>query len=151
MKANHGETILDVAIEHDIDIEGASCVQQRPRPWNVVACCFTVGGSGRANTLEGPSLTRHLRDLTLWRADRCWAVPWSGACGGTLACSTCHVIVDQENFDKLEEPSEEELDMLDLAIGLEDTSRLGCQIEMCSELAGIRLAIPDETGDIRGF
>lgn len=51
----------------------------------------------------------------------------------------------------LDEPSEEELDMLDLAVGLEETSRLGCQIELCSELAGMRLVVPDETSDLRGF
>lgn len=44
-----------------------------------------------------------------------------GACEGTLACSTCHCIFEQELFDKLEPPDEEELDMLDLAAGLTDT------------------------------
>jgi len=44
----------------------------------------------------------------------------AGACGGTLACSTCHLYIDQESFDKLPEIDEEEEDMLDLAIGLED-------------------------------
>lgn len=47
-----------------------------------------------------------------------------GACEGSLACSTCHVIVDEDWFDKLEEPTEEEEDMLDLAFGLQQTSRL---------------------------
>ena len=51
-----------------------------------------------------------------------------GACEGSLACSTCHIIVDKEFFEKLPEPSEEEEDMLDLAWGLTHTSRLGCQI-----------------------
>ena len=49
-----------------------------------------------------------------------------GACEGSLACSTCHVIVDKKDFDRLEEPTEEEEDMLDLAHGLTHTSRLGC-------------------------
>ncbi len=51
-----------------------------------------------------------------------------GACEGSLACSTCHVIVEPGWFDRLGEPSEEEEDMLDLAFGLTHTSRLGCQI-----------------------
>ena len=44
-----------------------------------------------------------------------------GACGGTLACSTCHLVIDKKWFDMLDEPEDEELDMLDLAMGLTDT------------------------------
>lgn len=44
-----------------------------------------------------------------------------GACEGSLACSTCHVILDQESYDKLPEPTDEENDMLDLAFGLTET------------------------------
>ena len=68
-----------------------------------------------------------------------------GACEGSLACSTCHVIVDQEWFDKLEEASEDEEDMLDLAFGLTRTSRLGCQIIMGPELDGIVVRLPGTT------
>eukprot|EP00927_Polykrikos_kofoidii_P015834 TRINITY_DN17092_c0_g1_i3.p2 TRINITY_DN17092_c0_g1~~TRINITY_DN17092_c0_g1_i3.p2 ORF type:complete len:173 (-),score=25.78 TRINITY_DN17092_c0_g1_i3:42-560(-) len=53
-----------------------------------------------------------------------------GACGGECACSTCHVILDQETFDKLPEADEDEVDMLDLAIDVVDTSRLGCQVKL---------------------
>jgi 2Fe-2S ferredoxin len=45
----------------------------------------------------------------------------AGACGGVLACSTCHVILEQKDFDRFDEPEEEELDMLDLAMGLKPT------------------------------
>ncbi|KAG2244582.1 hypothetical protein Bca4012_023492 [Brassica carinata] len=69
-----------------------------------------------------------------------------GACECSLACSTCHVIVmDTEYYNKLEEPTDEENDMLDLAFGLTDTSRLGCQVIAKPELDGIRLAIPSAT------
>tara|TARA_B100000524_G_scaffold324336_1_gene206681 strand:+ start:1185 stop:1517 length:333 start_codon:yes stop_codon:yes gene_type:complete len=71
-----------------------------------------------------------------------------GACEGSLACSTCHVIVDKEFFDKLSEPSEEEEDMLDLAFGLTHTSRLGCQIIVDDSLDGIKLKIPSGTRNI---
>ena len=57
-----------------------------------------------------------------------------GACDGSLACSTCHVVLEQEYFDMLPEPEEEEEDMLDLAFGLTETSRLGCQIKLTKEL-----------------
>ncbi|XP_041005907.1 2Fe-2S ferredoxin-like [Juglans microcarpa x Juglans regia] len=69
-----------------------------------------------------------------------------GACEGSLACSTCHVIVmDMEQYNKLEDPTDEENDMLDLAFGLTETSRLGCQVIAKPELDGIRLAIPAAT------
>ena len=53
-----------------------------------------------------------------------------GACDGSMACSTCHVVFEQKHFDVLPKPEEEEEDMLDLAFGLTDTSRLGCQIKV---------------------
>eukprot|EP00850_Spirogloea_muscicola_P001869 SM000007S20829 [mRNA] locus=s7:460239:466679:- [translate_table: standard] len=69
-----------------------------------------------------------------------------GACEGSLACSTCHVIVmDEEYFQKMEEPSDEENDMLDLAFGLCETSRLGCQVIASKEFDGLRLALPAAT------
>lgn len=71
-----------------------------------------------------------------------------GACEGSLACSTCHVVVEKEFFDKLEAPTEDEEDMLDLAFGLTPTSRLGCQIIMTKELDGLTLVVPDETRNI---
>ena len=68
-----------------------------------------------------------------------------GACEGSMACSTCHVIVDEAWFDKLPEPSEDEEDMLDLAFGLTRTSRLGCQLVISEELDGLTVALPKET------
>ncbi len=72
-----------------------------------------------------------------------------GACEGSLACSTCHVVVDPEDFDRIPEPTEDEEDMLDLAFGLTPTSRLGCQIIMTEELDGLTVALPTETHDMR--
>jgi 2Fe-2S ferredoxin len=65
-----------------------------------------------------------------------------GACGGCLACATCHVIVHPDWFDKLPEKKEEEEDMLDLAFDLKKTSRLGCQLLMTEELDGLTVALP---------
>jgi 2Fe-2S ferredoxin len=73
-----------------------------------------------------------------------------GACEGSLACSTCHVIVDPEWFDKLAKPTEDEEDMLDLAFGLEKTSRLGCQIVMSEELDGLVVRLPAATRNAAG-
>lgn len=73
-----------------------------------------------------------------------------GACEGSLACSTCHVIVeDQEYYDKLPEPDDDENDMLDLAFGLTDTSRLGCQVKCQRFMDGIVLRIPSASADNR--
>ena len=68
-----------------------------------------------------------------------------GACEGSLACSTCHVIVDPAWLGKLAEPTEDEEDMLDLAFGLTETSRLGCQIRMSPELDGLVVKLPPAT------
>lgn len=73
-----------------------------------------------------------------------------GACEGSLACSTCHVIVDSSYFEKLDEPTEEEEDMLDLAFGLTHTSRLGCQVRMTPELDGLVVTVPAETNNQTG-
>lgn len=65
-----------------------------------------------------------------------------GACEGTLTCSTCHLILKQADYDKLpDKPSDEELDMLDLAYELSDTSRLGCQICLSKDLNGLEVKV----------
>ena len=71
-----------------------------------------------------------------------------GACEGSLACATCHVIVDQEFYNKLKAPSDAEEDMLDLAFGLTETSRLGCQIILTEELDNIVIRLPLATRNI---
>ena len=71
-----------------------------------------------------------------------------GACEGSLACSTCHVIVDPEWYELLKEATEDEEDMLDLAFGLTATSRLGCQIKMTEELDGLVVRLPTSTRNL---
>lgn len=73
-----------------------------------------------------------------------------GACGGSCACSTCHVIVEDEAyFDKMNEPDDDENDMLDLAFGLTETSRLGCQVVMTKELDGLVVRLPTMTRNLQ--
>ena len=67
-----------------------------------------------------------------------------GTCGGSISCCTCHVIIDPEWFPIVGNPNPDEEDMLDLAVGLKPTSRLGCQIEITDELNGLRINIPEE-------
>jgi 2Fe-2S ferredoxin len=70
------------------------------------------------------------------------SVDIEGACEGSLACSTCHVIVDGAWFAKLAKPTEDEEDMLDLAFDLQETSRLGCQLIMTDALDGLVVKLP---------
>lgn len=72
-------------------------------------------------------------------------IPIEGACEGSMACSTCHVIVDPDWYARLKKASEEENDMLDLAYGITKTSRLGCQILLIDELDGLVVTLPQET------
>ena len=76
--------------------------------------------------------------------------PLEGTCEGQMACSTCHVIVSPEDFDRLSRASEEEEDMLDLAMGAVRTSRLACQIVLAPELNGITVQMPSGHRDMHG-
>ncbi|KAJ7475909.1 putative YAH1-ferredoxin of the mitochondrial matrix [Mycena latifolia] len=68
-----------------------------------------------------------------------------GACEGSVACSTCHVILTPEYYDLLPEPDDDENDMLDMAFALTDTSRLGCQVKLTRELDGMTASLPSAT------
>lgn len=101
-----------------------------------------IATDGSKQTIDAPngiSLLEiaHMNDIDL-----------EGACEGSLACSTCHVIVEPEWFDKLPSIEEDEEDMLDLAFGLTQTSRLGCQIIMKPELDGLTVKLPPATRNI---
>ena len=76
--------------------------------------------------------------------DVAWAQrqPLEGVCEGVMACSTCHVIVDPDDFMKLPKPSEEEEDLLDLAPHASRTSRLACQIVLTEDLQTLSVRIP---------
>ncbi|POM58587.1 2Fe-2S ferredoxin [Phytophthora palmivora] len=68
-----------------------------------------------------------------------------GACESSMACSTCHVILEDSVFDELEEACEDEEDMLDMAFGLTDTSRLGCQVIVDEGFDGTTVTLPQAT------
>jgi ferredoxin len=80
---------------------------------------------------------RRLLDVA-WDAKQ----PLEGACEGVMACSTCHVIVDEEDFAKLPPAREEEEDMLDLAAHATRRSRLACQIILTEEMKTLSVRIP---------
>ena len=76
-------------------------------------------------------------------------MPLEGTCEGQMACSTCHVIVAPDWFDRLDEASEEEEDMLDFAAGVRRTSRLSCQIDLREEDDGLTVSVPATSNDAR--
>lgn len=85
--------------------------------------------------------------LSILEVARRHNIDLEGACEGSLACSTCHVIVDPQWYDLLADASEDEEDMLDLAFGLTKTSRLGCQIRITEELDGLTVRLPGGTNN----
>ncbi|MEE2794977.1 MAG: 2Fe-2S iron-sulfur cluster-binding protein [Pseudomonadota bacterium] len=101
-------------------------------------------------TSNGDAVSAHAEaGDNLLRVAQAAGLPLEGTCEGQMACSTCHVIVAGEWFDRLEEASEEEEDMLDLAAGVARTSRLSCQIDLTEEMDGLTVTIPAESYDMR--
>lgn len=72
-------------------------------------------------------------------------VDLEGACEGSLACSTCHIILEDRIYESLAEPTADEEDMLDLAYGLTPTSRLGCQVKVTEQMEGAKVRLPEAT------
>jgi 2Fe-2S ferredoxin len=98
-----------------------------------------VENSGERREIEAPA-GKSLLDIA--HANN---IDIEGACEGVMACSTCHLIIDPDWYDRLKPASEEEDDMLDLAFGLTKTSRLGCQILLTEELDGLVVNLPVAT------
>eukprot|EP00823_Brevimastigomonas_motovehiculus_P009213 TRINITY_DN8881_c0_g1_i1.p1 TRINITY_DN8881_c0_g1~~TRINITY_DN8881_c0_g1_i1.p1 ORF type:complete len:190 (-),score=32.03 TRINITY_DN8881_c0_g1_i1:321-863(-) len=84
--------------------------------------------------------------LTVAHANK---VELEGACEGSCACSTCHVVLPSHFYDKLPEPTDEENDMLDLAFGLTETSRLGCQVKITKDMEGMEIQLPAGTRNVQ--
>lgn len=91
---------------------------------------------GTRRTVDAPS------GLSVLEIAHKHGIDIEGACEGSLACATCHVVVDQAWYPKLAAKTEDEEDMLDLAFDLRETSRLCCQILMTDALDGLEVALP---------
>ncbi len=85
----------------------------------------------------------------LLRVAQAAGLPLEGTCEGQMACSTCHLVVDPDWFDRLGDASEPEEDMLDFAAGVRRTSRLACQIDLTDELDGLAVTVPADAHDAR--
>jgi ferredoxin len=98
----------------------------------------------RFHTSDG-SLAREVQAAAGQRLlDVAWKekLPLEGSCEGVMACSTCHVIVDAPDFERLPPASEEEEDLLDIAAHATRTSRLACQIMLTEALGTLSVRIP---------
>ncbi|GFO15337.1 adrenodoxin, mitochondrial [Plakobranchus ocellatus] len=130
-EAKVGDTLLDVAQKHDVELEAK------------VTFILRDGSRQSVDAKVGDNLLDVILEHDV-------DIDGFGACEGTLACSTCHLIFSQEDYDKLpSKPTDEELDMLDLAFGLEDTSRLGCQVIVTKDLDGMVVTVPQGVADAR--
>ncbi|KAG5174924.1 2Fe-2S ferredoxin-type domain-containing protein [Tribonema minus] len=94
---------------------------------------------GEVRTVDAPV------GMNLMRVAHKHDIELEGACEGVCACSTCHVILEDDIYAALPEPSEDEEDMLDQAFGLTATSRLGCQVVVTPEMDGITVTLPAAT------
>eukprot|EP00960_Hanusia_phi_P048214 758821-Hanusia_phi.AAC.2 len=104
-----------------------------------VKVTFIYEKDGKSVTVDGKV------GMNILRVAQAHEVELEGACECSLACSTCHVILEDKLFNKLEEPSDDENDMLDLAFGLTETSRLGCQVTLTEDMEGSVFRIPSAT------
>ena len=104
-----------------------------------VKVTFIYDKDGKSVTVDGKV------GMNILRVAQAHEVELEGACECSLACSTCHVVLEDSLFNKLEEPSDDEADMLDLAFGLTETSRLGCQIILTEDMEGSVFRIPSAT------
>lgn len=94
---------------------------------------------------DGSTQTVEVADGTsIMEAGRDNNIGLEGTCGGSLSCATCHVIFSDEDFERVGPPSEDEMDMLDLAFGVTPTSRLGCQIAVTDALQGLKVTVPED-------
>lgn len=94
-----------------------------------------VGPDGRRRTHmanDGETLLKAAQDA---------GFDLEGACGGAMACATCHVVIDPAWYGRLPPPKTDETDMLDLAMGRSATSRLSCQIVLSAALNGLAVRV----------
>ncbi|KAI4244186.1 MAG: hypothetical protein LQ352_006900 [Teloschistes flavicans] len=144
-----GDNLMDIAQAEDLEVEGPFAHSLRPHfpsslpPFHLY----------RSQLLQfiplDHSITPSLHPPLL-RTTTLTPPPPTGACGGSCACSTCHMIVESSDlYDAMPEPSDDENDMLDLAFGLTETSRLGCQVKMAKEIDGVRVRLPSMTRNMQ--
>ncbi|GAB5577052.1 adrenodoxin [Prionailurus iriomotensis] len=130
-KGKVGDSLLDVVVENNLDIDGFGFQPLVDCETNWVAPSKILRKSERTEYIKAHHLSH------------------GSACEGTLACSTCHLIFEDHIFEKLDAVTDEENDMLDLAYGVTDRSRLGCQICLTKSMDNMTVRVPDVVADAR--
>lgn len=110
-----------------------------------MVCVTFIHADGESRTVADAAPGTRLLELA-----QTHLLPLEGTCEGQMACSTCHVIIAKDDFDRLPRASEMEEDMLDLAAGARRTSRLACQIMLDETLDGLVVHIPAESRNMQG-
>ncbi|MFZ4759484.1 MAG: hypothetical protein ACOYLX_15085 [Burkholderiaceae bacterium] len=87
-------------------------------------------------------------DSTSAQGKDLYAVDLEGACRGSLACATCHLILTPEWYARLPPAAASEQQLLDVAFGMTTTSRLGCQLTITQDLDGCVAHIADRNRDL---
>ena len=100
-------------------------------------------------TEDGEKEVLASKNDTLLEVARFGEIDLEGACEGSLACSTCHLIIEDPNlYNSLPPIADEENDLLDLAFGLTATSRLGCQVKITETMHNMKVRLPNATRNI---
>lgn len=113
--------------------------RQDPKSPDEIVNIVFIDKDGTRQNIQGK-----VGDNLLYLAHR-YAIEMEGACEASLACTTCHVYVHPDYYDKLPEPLEEEEDLLDIAPLLAENSRLGCQIILTRDMEGMEITLPRMT------
>lgn len=98
-----------------------------------------IDREGKEHQLEAPTDM----NMNLMEVCKAYELPVKGTCGGMAMCASCHCYIESDH--ELNDPSDDEEDMLDQAFFVEDNSRLGCQIYVDDSLEGLVIKLADES------
>ena len=90
---------------------------------------------------EGEKVVEANEGVSILDVARSNGINLIGACEGACACGTCHIYIDEEHLTKIEKPSDNEENVLDIVFNLQQNSRLACQVITCKELDGAVITV----------
>lgn len=119
------------------------CCARRPYSTPGKVKVHVTTQDGTATEFEAPvgvNLMTAVRDVA--------QLEMEGACDGCMVCSTCHVYLSEAWYKKVPEADDDELDVLDKALDVKDTSRLACQINLTADMDGLELTLPKTVANL---